>query len=171
MRLNMIPFVGLRAGRVAGVPGMDAVNRTADRQAADAGGAPSRTRRVPWSISGPRLRALRALARLRGDDARGRLGRVLRGEEFAVPIKLLFVALDVALIVAVIIVPPPASDLGWPIQMRLRFQEFLYLLLLLAGAALSYSPLHVLWTGFCIVVFWSIGFLLVLNRPDTLTFA
>jgi adenylate cyclase len=55
--------------------------------------------------------------------------------------------------------------------MRLRFQEFLYLLLLLAGAALSYSPLHVLWTGFCIVVFWSAGFLLVFHRPETLTFA
>ena len=55
----------------------------------------------------------------------------------------------------VIIVPPPGTDVGWPIQMRLRFQEFLYLLLLLAGAALSYSPLHVLWTGFCIVVLFA----------------
>lgn len=205
---------------------MDAVNRTANGQAADAGGAPSRTRQAPWSISGWRLRALRALTRLRGDDARGRLGRALRSEElaglafafrartvavlavalwllilvpaprsfyylaavaaffllgliphllrrhpFAVPIRLAFTALDVALIVAVIIVPPPGTDGGWPIQMRLRFQEFLYLLLLLAGAALSYSPLHVLWTGFCIVVLWSVGFLLVFLRPDTLTFA
>jgi len=203
---------------------MDAVNRTAGG-GARAGNVPSPPR-APWSISGARLRALRALDRLRGDDARGRLGRALRAEElaglvfafrartvaaaavalwllvlvpaprsfyylgavaaffllgliphllrrhpFAVPIKLAFVALDVALIVAVIIIPPPTGDLGWPIQMRLRFHEFIYLLLLLAGAALSYSPLNVLWTGFCVVVIWSIGFLAVYSRPDTLTFA
>src|SRR5918998_935211 len=53
MRLNMIPFVGLRAERVAGAPSMDAVNRTADRQAADEGGAPGGTRRARLRLSRP----------------------------------------------------------------------------------------------------------------------
>src|SRR5918998_935212 len=57
----------------------------------------------------------------------GLVPHLLRRHPFAVPIKLLFVALDVALIVAVIIMEPPGSEGGWPIQMRLRFQEFLYL--------------------------------------------
>lgn len=101
----------------------------------------------------------------------GLIPHLLRRHRWAVPIKLFFTFLDVALITAVIIVPPPGGETAWPIQMRLRFQEFLYLLLLLAGAALSYSPLNVLWTGFCIIVVWSVGFLLIYLRPDTLSFA
>lgn len=91
---------------------MDAVNRTANGQAADAGGAPSRTRQAPWSISGWRLRALRALARLRGDDARGRLGRALRSEELA-GLAFAFRARTVAVLAValwlLILVPAPRS--------------------------------------------------------------
>jgi adenylate cyclase len=86
-------------------------------------------------------------------------------------IKLGFIVLDVALVSAAILVPPPAS-LGneWPIQTRLRGQEFLYVLLLLAEAALTYSPRRVLWTGVSILVIWSIGVFTIYSQPDTLRF-
>jgi len=88
-------------------------------------------------------------------------------------IKLGFVALDVALIVAVILIPPPFQEeaLNWPIQTRLRFPDYLYLLVYLAGSALSYSPLNVISTGLCIIVAWSAGFLALYWRDDTMTFA
>jgi adenylate cyclase len=86
-------------------------------------------------------------------------------------IKLGFIVLDVALVSAAILVPPPAS-LGneWPIQTRLRGQEFLYVLLLLAEAALTYSPRRVLWTGVSILFIWSIGVFTIYSQPDTLRF-
>ncbi len=86
-------------------------------------------------------------------------------------IKLGFIVLDVALVSAAILAPPPASLGGeWPIQTRLRGQEFLYLLLLLAEAALTYSPRRVLWTGVSILVIWSIGVFTIYSQPDTLRF-
>jgi adenylate cyclase len=102
----------------------------------------------------------------------GLVPHLLRRHRYAPAVKLLFIVLDVTLIVAVIVLPPPVEGQPvWPIQMRLRFHEYLYLLLYLAGSALSYSPLHVVWTGLSIVILWSVGFLLIYGRPDTLTFA
>lgn len=92
----------------------------------------------------------------------------LRRHRFAVPLRLFFVALDVALIAVAILNPPPASlSLDWPVQSRLRGQDFLYLLLLLGEAALTYSALRVFWTGACIAVIWSIGFSIIYGLPDT----
>ena len=58
----------------------------------------------------------------------------------------------------------------WPVQTRLRGQEFLYVLLLLAEAALTYSPRRVVWTGLSILVIWSIGVFAIYSLPDTLRF-
>src|SRR5918997_5649541 len=95
----------------------------------------------------------------------------LRHHPHGEAVKLGFIILDVALVTAAILVPPPAS-LGneWPIQTRLRGQEFLYLLLLLGEAALTYSPRRVLWTGVSILVIWSIGVFTVYSPPDTMRF-
>ncbi|WP_204241115.1 adenylate/guanylate cyclase domain-containing protein [Microvirga arvi] len=95
----------------------------------------------------------------------------LRHHPHGEAIKLGFIVLDVALVSAAILVPPPAS-LGneWPIQTRLRGQEFLYVLLLLAEAALTYSPRRVLWTGVSILGIWSIGVFTIYSQPDTLRF-
>jgi adenylate cyclase len=95
----------------------------------------------------------------------------LRHHPHSETIKLGFIVLDVALVTAAILVPPPAS-LGndWPIQTRLRGQEFLYVLLLLGEAALTYSPRRVLWTGVSILVIWSIGVFMIYSQPDTLRF-
>lgn len=95
----------------------------------------------------------------------------LRRHPHGETIKLAFIVLDVALVTAAILVPPPAA-LGteWPVQTRLRGQEFLYLLLLLAEAALTYSPRRVLWTGMSIFVIWSIGVFTIYSQPDTMRF-
>jgi adenylate cyclase len=86
-------------------------------------------------------------------------------------IKLAFIVLDVALVTAAIMVPPPAAvGTEWPVQTRLRGQEFLYLLLLLAEAALTYSPRRVIWTGLSILVIWSIGVFTIYSQPDTMRF-
>jgi adenylate cyclase len=95
----------------------------------------------------------------------------LRHHPHGEAIKLGFIILDVALVTAAILVPPPAS-LGneWPIQTRLRGQEFLYVLLLLGEAALTYSPRRVLWTGVSILVIWSIGVFTIYSQPSTMRF-
>jgi adenylate cyclase len=95
----------------------------------------------------------------------------LRHHPHGEAIKLGFIVLDVVLVSAAILVPPPAS-LGneWPIQTRLRGQEFLYVLLLLGEAALTYSPRRVLWTGVSILVIWSVGVFTIYSQPETLRF-
>ena len=80
----------------------------------------------------------------------------------------LFAALDVVLLVTVILVPNPFHDTGWPAQMQLRFSTALYLLVYVAGMALSYSPGLVAWTGALAAVAWSVGHLAVLGLPDTI---
>lgn len=101
----------------------------------------------------------------------GLIPYLLRRHRHGRTIKFAVTFLDVVLITAVIIVPPPdLIGIGWPVQMRIRFSEYLYLILLLIGAALSYSPLNVIWTGLCIIVVWSTGVLLLYRLPDTTRF-
>lgn len=98
----------------------------------------------------------------------GWIPHLLRRHRFATAIRLGFVVLDAVLITAVVILPPPGGlDFGFPIQMRVRGPEFLYLVLLIVGSALSYSPLQVLWTGFWSILAWSGGVVLVAMRADT----
>ncbi|WP_238313596.1 adenylate/guanylate cyclase domain-containing protein [Methylobacterium crusticola] len=96
----------------------------------------------------------------------------LRRHRRAAAIKLGFIVLDIALVTGVIIVPPPAGlGIDWPVQTRLRSQEFLYLLLLLAEAALTYSPFAVVWTGLWTMAIWSLGVWQVYLRDDTTRFS
>lgn len=99
----------------------------------------------------------------------GWVPHLLRRHRYAMAIRLGFVVLDAILVTAVVILPPPGGlDFGFPIQMRVRGPEFLYLVLLIVGAALSYSPLQVLWTGFWSILAWTAGVVLVAQRPETL---
>jgi adenylate cyclase len=92
----------------------------------------------------------------------------LRQHRHAEVIKLGFVVLDVALITAAVLnLPSGGLSLDWPIQTRLRNQNFLFLLLLLGEAALTYSPRRVLWTGASIAVVWSLGFHFLYELPDS----
>jgi adenylate cyclase len=96
----------------------------------------------------------------------------LRRHARAGAIKLAFTVLDIALMTTVIIMPPPAGlGVDWPIQTRLRTPEFLYVLLLLGEAALTYWPVAVLWTGAWTALIWSTGVWLVYGRDDTVRFA
>jgi adenylate cyclase len=51
----------------------------------------------------------------------------------------------------------------------LRFHNFLYFFVFLAGAALSYSPGHVLWSGIAAAAMWSVGVYSIWSRSDTIT--
>ena len=92
----------------------------------------------------------------------------LRRHRVAERIKLGFVVLDVALITAAVLnLPSGGAWIDWPIQTRLRSQNFLLLLLLLGEAALTYSPRRVLWTGASIATIWSAAFLTLYARPES----
>lgn len=101
----------------------------------------------------------------------GLVPHLLRRHRYAAAIQAVFVLLDAALITTVIIMPPPGGlDIGWPVQTRLRSSEFLYLIVLLVGAALSYSPWQVIWTGISVIATWSAGVAAVYWRDDTLRY-
>ena len=122
---------------------------------------------LPTIVDAPRVYYY--LAFVAGFFVLGLVPYLLRRHRYARLVKFAFTLLDVILITAVIIVPPPdAIAIDWPIQMRVRFAEYLYLLLLLIGSALSYSPINVLWTGLCVIVVWSTGVLTLYNLPDTI---
>ena len=80
----------------------------------------------------------------------------LRRHRHAEAVKLAFVALDVALITgAVLNYPSGGVSIDWPVQTRLRNQNFLFMLALLGEAALTYSARRVIWTGLAIAGVWS----------------
>lgn len=92
----------------------------------------------------------------------------LRHRRHAESIKLTFVVMDVALITAMVLnFPSGGVSIDWPIQTRLRTQNFLFMLLLLGEAALTYSVRRVVWTGTSIVALWSFAVLLLYGLPDT----
>ena len=95
----------------------------------------------------------------------------LRRHPRAELIKLGFVVLDVALITgAVLNFPSGNVSIDWPIQARLRNQNFLFMLLLLGEAALTYSPRRVVWTGASIVTIWSLAFLYLYQLPELIRY-
>ncbi|WP_407528532.1 adenylate/guanylate cyclase domain-containing protein [Methylobacterium oryzisoli] len=95
----------------------------------------------------------------------------LRRHRYALLIKLCFILLDAALVTLVVVLPPPEGiGVDWPIQTRIRATEYLYLLLLLAEASLTYSPLMVVWTGAAIMGAWSLAVTTIYALPDTLRF-
>lgn len=81
----------------------------------------------------------------------------------------LIVLLDASLLTFALLVPNPLLDDSWPPQMTLRFHNVLYFFVLLAGAALSYSPGLVLWHGIAAAAMWSVGVHHIWSRPETIT--
>ncbi len=75
----------------------------------------------------------------------------------------------VALLVAVIILPNPFVE-SWPIQTRLRFGNFAYVLLFLAPIALTFRPRAMIWAGLCAALAWTIGVAWVASRPESKTY-
>ena len=92
----------------------------------------------------------------------------MRRSAHASAIRYACTALDVALITAAVLnVPAGGVWLDWPVQTRLRSQNFLLLLMLLGEAALTYAPRRVLWTGGCIAAAWTASFVALYSLPDT----
>jgi len=81
------------------------------------------------------------------------------------------VLLDAGLLTYALLAPNPLLETTWPPQITLRFHNFLYFFVFLAGAALSYSPGHVLWSGVAAAAMWSVGVYSIWSRPDTVTAA
>ncbi len=79
-----------------------------------------------------------------------------------------FATVDAAVLVTAMLQPNPLEPSGWPIQMGFRFHNVLYLFVLLAGAALSFSPILVLWTGLSAATAWCVGTLTIAGRPETI---
>jgi adenylate cyclase len=77
--------------------------------------------------------------------------------------------LDAALLTYALLAPNPLVDTTWPPQITLRFHNFLYFFVFLAGAALSYSPAHVLGSGIAAAVMWSVGVYSIWSLPDTIS--
>ena len=79
-----------------------------------------------------------------------------------------FQACFLALLVTVIITPNPFVE-SWPIQTRLRFGNFPYVLLFLAPIALTFRPAAMIWAGVCAAVAWTIGVGWIVSLPDSKT--
>lgn len=79
-----------------------------------------------------------------------------------------FTLVDAAVLVIALLAPNPLGQNAWPIQMGFRFHNDLYLFVLLAGAALSYSPLLVLLTGVSAAAAWGLGALVIAKRPESI---
>jgi adenylate cyclase len=77
-----------------------------------------------------------------------------------------FQACFLALLVAVIIVPNPFVE-SWPVQTRLRFGNFLYVLLFLCPIALTFRPSAMIWAGLCAALAWAVGVGWVLSLPES----
>ncbi|MGP1254988.1 MAG: adenylate/guanylate cyclase domain-containing protein [Kiloniellales bacterium] len=82
-----------------------------------------------------------------------------------------FIGVDAILLTTALLAPNPLAGENWPIQMTLRLHNNLYLFVFLAGAALSYAPSMVLWTGLAAAGAWSIGVYLILTLPTTHRFS
>lgn len=126
---------------------------------------------LPIAVFIPWPRNLYYLAFLAGLLLLGYVPFRLRRSRHAEAVKLGFVALDVALITgAVLNFPSVGVSIDWPVQTRLRNQNFLFMLALLGEAALTYSARRVIWTGAAIAVMWSIAFLILYDLPDSIQF-
>lgn len=81
----------------------------------------------------------------------------------------LFAALDGLLLAIVLLAPNPLLAEQPPLPMALRYANVIFVFVFLAGAALAYSPLLVLWTGLTSMLAWGTGVWLIATAPGTLT--
>ncbi len=75
--------------------------------------------------------------------------------------------LEAALIIVAIAAPNPFSEDPWPIQMKFRQDNFIFLFLLLGMTAFSYRPRVVLWAGAASALCWWLVSLFIESLPET----
>ena len=78
-----------------------------------------------------------------------------------------FVTADFALMAFVLLYPNPLLPLDYPPQFILRYGNFIYFFVLLAGLTYVYRPRLVVWGGLSAAACWTIGSLWLLRLPDT----
>ena len=81
-----------------------------------------------------------------------------------------FVTADFALMAFILLFPNPLLPLDYPPQFILRYGNFIYFFVLLAGLTYVYRPRLVVWGGLSAAACWSIGSLWLLRLPDTARF-
>jgi adenylate cyclase len=72
-------------------------------------------------------------------------------------------------VLVVAVLAPITFPADWPPQMQLRFMTVFFLIIYVAGTALSYSPGLVIWTGSLTAVAWGVGHQVMLRLPGTIT--
>src|SRR5262249_20471256 len=80
-----------------------------------------------------------------------------------------FMLVDSLALAAVLLMPNPFDPVGVPRALPLRYAGATYLFLLLMQAAFSFRPRLLLWTGLCCAGAWTLGFLWIVTRPETVT--
>jgi adenylate cyclase len=79
-----------------------------------------------------------------------------------------FLLVDALALAAVLLLPNPYVAPPLPPPIPLRYASFIYFFLLLMQAAFSFRPSLLVWTGLCGVAAWTIGFLVIVTRPETI---
>jgi len=79
-----------------------------------------------------------------------------------------FILVDAMALAAVLLLPNPFATASLPLPMPLRYASFLYFFVLLMQAAYSFRPRLLLWTGLSVAAAWTLGFLWIATRPETL---
>ena len=79
-----------------------------------------------------------------------------------------FMLVDSLALAAALLFPNPFDTPGLPLALQLRYASFLYFFLLLMQAAFSFRPRLLLWTGLCGAGAWTLGFLWIVTRPETI---
>ena len=78
-----------------------------------------------------------------------------------------FVSADFALMSFVLLYPNPFLPIDYPPQFILRYGNFIFFFVLLAGLTYAYRPRLVIWGGLSAAVSWGVGVFFLLNLPDT----
>ena len=80
-----------------------------------------------------------------------------------------FMLVDSLALAAVLLMPNPFDTLGVPWALPLRYASFVYFFLLLMQAALSFRPRLLLWTGLGGAGAWTLAFVWIVTRPETIS--
>lgn len=79
-----------------------------------------------------------------------------------------FVAIDFALITFATLYPNPLADPEFQIPQQIyRFQPVVFVYMLVASAAIAFSPWLMIWAGTAALFFWTAGFAIIASLPET----
>src|SRR5215470_7894893 len=79
-----------------------------------------------------------------------------------------FILVDSLALAAALLLPNPFATTGLPMPMPLRYASFMYFFVLLMQAAFSFRPRLLVWTGLSVAAAWTLGFLWIVSRPETI---